>query len=113
MAIPPEQIAQVELDRLARGRDPCPVEARQLLVALDTWDAHFSHGGQAGGGGMVRVYRIDDGRIVGAAFCGGNEVRVSEHKGGGGGSEEYGGPVADTSPSPSPSPPVSCSWPVS
>ena len=41
-----EQIAQVELDHLARGRDPRPVEVQQL-VCCDTWSIHMSRAGQA------------------------------------------------------------------
>jgi hypothetical protein len=48
VTIPPEQIAQVELDYLARCRYPCPVKV-QRLVSWDTWGIHTPRTGQVSG----------------------------------------------------------------
>ena len=64
MAITLEQIAQVELDHLARGRDPCPVEAQQLVVWRDTWTVGASRIGRASRG-LNRIDRRDQRRTFG------------------------------------------------
>jgi hypothetical protein len=63
VAITLEQIAQVELDHLARGRDPCPVEAQQLVVWEETWTVRASRIGRARG--LNRIYRRDQRRTFG------------------------------------------------
>ena len=44
VTISPEQLAQVELDHLARCRYPCPVKVKRL-VSRDAWSVHTPRAG--------------------------------------------------------------------